>query len=198
MSEQSEGESFIRIYDNAVSRQFCVGLIEYFEWCLKTNRYWNRPEGENIKKDQSAALNPVNYWDISFTYQNLNGYINEFNTSFWDVCYSQYIKEFDTLTNYSRHTIYTYKLQKTLPGGGYHVWHCENGSVEFSRRIGVYILYLNDVVEGGETEFLYQNLRVPPKEGTLVIFPSAYTHTHRGNPPLRGSKYIMTGWIEYA
>ena len=65
-------------------------------------------------------------------------------------------------------------------------------------RSGAYILYLNDVPEGGETEFLYQRLRVSPKEGTLVIFPASYTHTHRGNPPLRGSKYIMTGWIEFS
>jgi len=25
----------------------------------------------------------------------------------------------------------------------------------------------------------------------------AFTHTHRGNPPLSNTKYIMTGWLEY-
>jgi len=56
---------------------------------------------------------------------------------------------------------------------------------------------LNDVKEGGETEFLYQSVRVSPKKGTLVIWPAAFTHVHRGNPPLSGTKYIMTSWLEY-
>jgi hypothetical protein len=59
-----------------------------------------------------------------------------------------------------------------------------------------FILYLNDVEDGGETEFLYYHKRIKPKQGTLILFPAGYTHTHRGNPPLKGSKYILTGWVE--
>jgi hypothetical protein len=59
------------------------------------------------------------------------------------------------------------------------------------------ILYLNDVEEGGETEFLYFSKRVKPKQGTLLLFPASFTHTHRGNPPLSGTKYIMNTWLEY-
>ena len=62
-----------------------------------------------------------------------------------------------------------------------------------------WIIYLNDVPEGeGETEFLYQGLRVTPKQGTLVMWPAQFTHTHRGNPVYNCTKYIATGWIEYA
>ena len=63
--------------------------------------------------------------------------------------------------------------------------------------IKTYILYLNDVEEGGETELLYQSMRFKPEAGTLLLFPAGFTHTHRGNPPLSGEKYIMTGWVEY-
>jgi len=63
-------------------------------------------------------------------------------------------------------------------------------------RIMVSMLYLNDVEEGGETEFLFQSQRFKPKEGTFLIFPGTYTHMHRGNPPLSGEKYIVTSWIE--
>ena len=59
------------------------------------------------------------------------------------------------------------------------------------------MIYLNDVEEGGETEFLYQSIRVAPKAGTLLIWPAGFTHTHRGNPPLSGDKYIATGWVQY-
>ena len=58
-------------------------------------------------------------------------------------------------------------------------------------------MYLNDVEEGGETEFLYQSRRVKPKRGRLAIWPAQFTHMHRGNPPLSGDKYVITGWVEY-
>jgi hypothetical protein len=190
-------EDFIRVYDNAVSREFCKGIIEYFEWCIENNKVWSRSEAGHVKKDLSTALNPQNFWEIDFAFEHLSGYINEFNDVFWNQAYKSYCEEFSTLNDVQKHSIFTYKVQKTQPGGGYHVWHCEQDSTERSRRIGTYILYLNDIVEGGETEFLYQSSRVSAKEGRLCIFPSSYTHTHRGNPPLKGNKYIMTGWIEF-
>ena len=58
------------------------------------------------------------------------------------------------------------------------------------------MLYLNSVTEGGETEFLYQKRRIKPQQGRLLIFPAGFTHTHRGNPPLSGNKYILTSWVE--
>ena len=191
-------ETFVRIYDNVVSKSFCQGLIAYFEWCLNNNKTWDRFEANTVKKDKSTILNPSTQVDISFSEEHLRGYIREFNESFWDNCYPKYREDFSSVSNYPRHTIFTYKVQKTIPGGGYHVWHFENDDVMFSRRILTYILYLNDIFDGGETEFLYQSERIPPKEGTLVIFPTAFTHTHRGNPPLKGTKYIMTGWVEIA
>jgi|TARA_R100000458_G_scaffold13131_1_gene10963 hypothetical protein len=90
------------------------------------------------------------------------------------------------------------KLQKTSPSEGYHVWHCENSGLINSSRVFFFIMYLNDIEEGGETEFLYQNKRVQPKEGRIIMAPASWTHAHRGNTTLKGDKYILTGWFEYA
>lgn len=57
------------------------------------------------------------------------------------------------------------------------------------------MVYLNDDYEGGETEFLYQKKRINPKRGRLIIWPSGFTHTHRGGLVLKGTKYIITGWF---
>jgi hypothetical protein len=93
------------------------------------------------------------------------------------------------------------KMQKTIPGAGYHVWHAEqgNGPSESTRGL-VYSVYLNTLDEdgAGETEFLYQQLRIPPKENTLIIWPAAFTHAHRGNVVFGSTpKYIITGWFYY-
>jgi hypothetical protein len=56
---------------------------------------------------------------------------------------------------------------------------------------------LNTVEQGGETEWLYQGVRIPATQGTLVVWPAGYTHAHRGNPPLSGEKFLLTGWVEF-
>jgi hypothetical protein len=83
--------------------------------------------------------------------------------------------------------------------GGYPYWHCElypkDASCEPLHRHLLWTIYLNDGFDAGETEFLYQQRRIVPKTGSLLIAPTAFTHTHRGNRPERGDKYIATSWI---
>ena len=88
-----------------------------------------------------------------------------------------------------------FKLQQTPIGGGFHNWHCED--IVLRERFLVWSIYLNNVAEGGETEFLYQNVRVPAKQGCLCLFPSDWTHLHRGNPPISNEKWMLTGWFTY-
>lgn len=193
----TEYEDFIRVYDKVVSRSFCRGIIDYFEWCKQNQKTWRRDESSLIKRDESVKINPSCFDEISFAEEHLSGYMDEFNEVFWKECYPSYVNEFDVIRDMGNHSVFTYKIQKTMPSEGYHIWHCESDSRLRSTRIFAYILFLNDVGSGGETEFLYQRKRINPVEGRLVIFPAAYTHAHRGNPPLRGSKYILTGWLEF-
>ena len=83
--------------------------------------------------------------------------------------------------------------------GGYPYWHCElfprDPGCETLHRHLLWTLYLNDEFSAGETEFLFQQRRIVPRTGSLLIAPTAFTHTHRGNRPQRGDKYIATGWI---
>jgi len=85
--------------------------------------------------------------------------------------------------------------------GGYPHWHSEQfpqaGHNEALHRVVLYMFYLNDVEEGGETEFFYQNRKLSPKRGTMVIAPAGFTHSHRGNMPKSGDKYIATSWVMF-
>ena len=90
------------------------------------------------------------------------------------------------------------KLQKTPPRGGYHFWHCEHFSQSTGPRVLAWMIYLNDIPLGeGETEFIWQKLRVQPEAGKCLIWPTQFTHTHRGNPVYSTDKYIATGWYTF-
>ncbi len=83
--------------------------------------------------------------------------------------------------------------------GGYPYWHCElyprDVQAETLHRHLLWTVYLNDDFEQGETEFLFQGRKVKPRTGSLLIAPTSFTHTHRGNRPQRGDKFIATSWI---
>lgn len=83
--------------------------------------------------------------------------------------------------------------------GGYPYWHCElypkDPAAETLHRHLLWTLYLNDGFEDGETEFLYQARKITPRTGSLLIAPTAFTHTHRGNRPRGGDKFIATSWV---
>jgi hypothetical protein len=88
-------------------------------------------------------------------------------------------------------------IQYYPPGGGFHRFHCERSpSPTAIVRHLAFMTYLNDVPRGGETEFLYQGIKVEPKKGLTLIWPADWTHTHRGLPAPT-DKYIITGWLNF-
>ena len=116
---------------------------------------------------------------------------------FFKEVYPLYTQKYSYLKKIATHNILEVKIQRTRVGEGYHTWHCENAQMKARNRILAFMVYLNDVTEGGETEFLYQKCRFKPEKNTLLVWPSQFTHIHRGNPPLSNDKYIITGWVEY-
>ena len=144
-----------------------------------------QPRSDPSRKDSQFVLDP--FWPKLST---------EINNQIYHKLLIPYIEEFSTLqtenTNYINGSIL---IQKTEPSEGYHAWHTENGSWKLRARTFAWMIYLNDVEEGGETEFLYQKIRIKPKSNMGLLWPGGFTHTHRGNPPLSGTKYILTGWI---
>jgi hypothetical protein len=188
-------DNFIEVYKGVFNDEFCNNLIQYFKHAEEggmTSSRQDHDEASKLNKEDLVTYIPslpMKHTDINF--------MKEFNRVFWDECYKQYAEKFSILQVLSEHNSYTMKIQKTKPGQGYHIWHCENGSKHNSTRILAWTVYLNDDFEAGETEFLYQQYRYKPSKGDVVIFPAAFTHTHRGNPPIGGDKYIITGWVEF-
>ena len=91
-------------------------------------------------------------------------------------------------------------IQHYAPGEGFFAWHtertCATDLVNISRHL-VFMTYLNDVTDGGETEFQLQALKVQPRKGLSLIWPADWTHTHRGVTSPTQEKFIVTGWFNY-
>ena len=78
-------------------------------------------------------------------------------------------------------------------------WVAENA--RGGQRSFTAMAYLNDVEDGGETDFPRLDIAITPRAGTLLVWnnadeegnPNPWT-LHAGNPVMRGSKYVVTKW----
>ena len=188
----------IGIFDNVLSRDICNKYIKYFENLSKINFVKKRTEySHNPKLAHEVSDTAIDIY-ASYFYNELPVpyIVKDFVPEFWKM-YNIYADKYSFLHKLSRHNIIDIKIQKTDIGEGFHEWHCEKASLNERNRLLAFMLYLNDVEEGGETEFLYQHKRIKPETGKLLMWPSQFTHIHRGNPPISNTKYILTGWVEH-
>ncbi len=182
--------SFIFEQLNSLSQDFCADVIQRFE-NAKDEQYEGRigqlaDKNSSIKKSTDLVVSGKEHWkDVDRAlFRSLGLAIKEFREA-----YPYFKGPFKDMG---------YGIQRTNPGEHYH-WHIDGGSHEFSHRQLVAIWYLNDVPgPGGETEFLFQNIKVKPEVGKLILFPPFWTHEHRGVILEQGVKYIATTWIVFA
>jgi hypothetical protein len=185
--------NFIGVYDNYITKDECDKAIQLYEEQNKFNNTLNRiaSEKQSILQKQDQQFFAVNN-NIDIWWESLKSMMVNF-----DLAWNHYVKNTGADEAYGIPFHFTsLKIQKTLPTEGYHIWHIEhNKGFDNEPRAFVFSIYLNDVEEGGETEFLHFSKRVKPKTGRIVIWPAAFPYLHRGNPPLSGEKYILTSWM---
>jgi hypothetical protein len=182
--------TFIFEKRNALSPELCQAAIERFE--ANTDEQYEGRIGQLVEKDRSIkkstdlVVSGKPHWkDIDQAlFRSMGQAILEFRES-----YPYFRGPFKDMG---------YAIQRTLPGEHYH-WHIDGGSHDFSQRQLVAVWYLNNVeAPGGETEFLFQNIKIKPEQGKLVLFPPFWTHEHRGVTLQKGVKYIATTWVVFA
>tara|TARA_Y100000593_G_C4214736_1_gene288655 strand:- start:154 stop:840 length:687 start_codon:yes stop_codon:yes gene_type:complete len=220
-----KNSNLIEIYNNAISKETCEYFMKFFDKQQELGNTHKGVVGSGYKPeskdcDDLNILHPgqaVNdeHFDKYFNTKTHLSYVNEYEKTvekyFW-----RYIKKY--LINGGVYTHWQ-KLEQinhdfiernptlhgnqplmhvyTPPGMGYHVFHADYAPFQekLSRRMLVAMLYCNDVEEGGETEFWFQNIKIKPKQGTLVVWPAYFTHIHKGHPPISNKKYIVNKWL---
>ena len=214
---------FIEVYDGALSRGACEALIKQFEASshVVPGRTGNGVE-PNKKDSLDITISTHEEWRDAArrlhenVYQHLVHYMNKYRALLAGA--QSYtiphpvtglpvelgLGNFDEVGVPHLHPLvrFAYRIgqiniQKYLRGkGGYHHWHSEiYPGADALERVLLFQYYLNDVAEGGETEFLYQDRRIAPQAGRLIIAPAGFTHTHKGNVPASGDKVIATSWV---
>jgi hypothetical protein len=192
----STKENFIGVYDNVLTKSECQEMIRYYDemdgldLVVDHKQYGEEGKPGHKRKDSTIFMFEEDVFYLNQTHHTLKNFLPKF----WPA-YKDYVEEYSMLKAAAKHGIRSIRVQKTPVGGGFHEWHFETDTHDVSSRIITWMMYLNDVDEGGETEFLYYPKRVKPQAGRLLIWPAGFTHAHRGNPPLSNTKYILTGWL---
>jgi hypothetical protein len=90
-----------------------------------------------------------------------------------------------------------FMIQRYNQNEGRYVYH-HDFSIDYENmknRVITYLWYLNDVEDGGETDFPDLNIQIKPETGKLVLFPATWDFPHCGKLPKSSNKYIVTGWL---
>lgn len=198
-------EKYIYINEFSLSKEVCIDLIEMFE--NEDRKYEGVTHGglqKNIKdtKDFIIPENEpkwYNYYQLFHNelMHNLEKYLNKLNQnpSFKNINQNTnkiYKHLEDAKMSYS-----VFMMQRYLINEGRYVYH-NDFSVDLKNkknRVITYLWYLNDVEEGGETDFPDLNLKIKPKAGQLLFFPATWDFPHCGKMPISSNKYIVTGWL---
>lgn len=198
--------NFIQEYKKSLPPVVCENLISLFEEREDLHVAGQTTEGVNTqwKHDTEISLNPEfldseKHPDFSILLQSLlmclqeglEKYKKEYNV---DLGNGQ-TAGVDAICEWR--TNYEFNIQRYLPGEGYKVMHCEVPNSGVSKRVLVWMFYLNDVEDKGGTEFMFQDYTCKAEQGKLVIWPPYWTHYHRGIVSPTETKYIVTGWCSF-
>ena len=181
------------IYEFKVDENICDGLIKYhkendehkFTGCIVDAK------GKSvIDKSWKDSI------DVQFYKPSTNPNITKYFDALKIAC-SEYCLKYD-LNDYDAD--FTNLIQYYPKNGGFKKWHNERPTFGSSKtmitnRALVYMTYLNTVTDQGETEFKYQKIKYKPVKGKSLIWPTDFTHTHRGIPSPTQEKWIATGWF---
>ena len=188
------------IMDNFLPPEECRAFIDFHHQAKIHGFGYRVLSSSVVRQDETIMFEP----DQVVEGMTLARFLNP---RLFDVALRAYLDNYPTLEEYFKNIneqgggigSHHIKVQRTVPGGGFHKWHWERTTdIPSASRILTWTVYLNTVNHGGETEFLHRGLRIEPLEGRLCLFPCDFTTAHRGNPPLKEDKYIATGWFEVA
>ena len=179
---------------NLENNNLCYEIIDFFEKNLNLQKKGVTSDSSNNKKIKSTTditIRPIDLKDKNFNV--FNNYMKELHN-----CYVDYQKQWPFLKSMLNDIqIPPFNIQKYNPGDHFSTVHSERTSLNTLHRLFAFMTYLNDVEDGGETHFTHYKLKIKPEIGKTIIWPAEWTHAHSGEILKSGTKYIVTGWMNF-
>jgi len=182
---------FIRVYENAIPNNICDEIITRFDKSEFVAEDVQKTEDEQQLMVRSCLELNLSKDD---SFKDVQGAM----TKIVELAIGKYQSEIPTRTFPKELGLEHFRIKKYRPGGtdGF-AYHVDVNSHASARRFLSLIWYLNDVEQGGETFFPHPNVRVKPKKGRLLLFPSLWNYPHSGEPPVSNDKYILSTYLHY-
>jgi len=187
-----EAKNFIGLW-NFEDDNLCKDIIDFFENNKNLQRKGETAYGvnEKVKKSTDITIDPVDLQKKE--YAIFNDYFKKLNE-----CFLDYKRQYPFLETFLKKVhIGHFNIQKYLEGDHFAKLHSERTSISNLHRIFAWMTYLNDVDDGGTTDFDYFKIKIKPERGKTLIWPAEWTHAHAGSVLKSGSKYIITGWMHF-
>jgi hypothetical protein len=175
---------YIRWFDAALPPALCAGLIKGFEQMQSAQILNGRGLREGLENSAWTEINLSKLADSA---------MKGFFMAQQDEYMARYNEQVGLGLPVPVSNISSDLIVKRYRTGGSECFQPHFDSInEAANRYMVFLWYLNDVTEGGETEFSDLSLRVAPRAGRLLMFPPYWMYQHSGLPPRSGDKYILS------
>ena len=184
--------NFIGCWD-IENKKLCNEIVSFFENNKELFKEGTTTLGKNIKakKTTDITITPKDLEKSKF--EIFKKYFKELHS-----CYMDYQKQWPFVKSiFNTIDIGVFNIQKYNPGDHFSHLHCERTSLNSLHRLFAFMTYLNDVEDGGKTNFDYYGIKVKPEIGKTLIWPAEWTHAHTGEVLKSGTKYIVTGWLHF-
>jgi hypothetical protein len=193
-------KDFVYVRDNVFSKEFCEELIKDFESMPENQSEGRSGAGINFDIKKTMDMNLMDYPKLREKYVDVifSGFNDTVYEFMFSLPYQNRFEPYHHIFNNNNTTYDTCQMQKYVKGEGhYNAYHFEADQLSNARRQFVFILYLNDVDKGGETELLYGLYKTKPKQGSVLVHPAAFPFVHKGHMPESNDKYIVTTWLSF-
>jgi len=179
-----------------ISHDICDKLIE---WYHDNKKYQVDGVVYNQNFEGGFAIDPSykESTEIGISHENGDYPINQYRV--WQQrVLDAYIREYPDSNNLldAFNINEAFNLQHYAPTQGFKQLHAERTGVKMSKRVLVFMTYLNDV-PGGGTQFPSQSFTAPAEKGLTLIWPAEWTHANVGQISPNNDKYIITGWYSF-
>ena len=178
---------------NLENNKLCNEIINLFEnnKNLQIQGISDKGIDPKTKKTTDITITPNDLKKPKF--EILKKYIGELHK-----CFLDYQNQWPFLKSMLK-TVYvpSFNIQKYFQGDHFAALHTERSSLPTLHRLLAWMTYLNDVDDGGQTNFSHYGIKINPETSKTLIWPAEWTHAHTGEVLKSGTKYIVTGWIHF-